>query len=619
MASDGFTEQELKEFRDHFDALDVDGNKTIDRAELTTVLKALNLYKNDEQVAALIEEVDTNKSGTVDWDEFLVILAKERAGGASKESSGFLNVVHESKRLIQVKGASGLHSFAQEELSAFAIHISNCLAGDEDLAHLLPIQPDGLELCEKVYDGMLLCKFINCAVPSTIDERVINKRKAGKDLSLFQRNENLTLAISSATSIGVTTVNLGADELAHGTSHPHLVLGVIWQLVKLQLLNSINLKNHPELVRLLEDGEELADLLRLPPDQLLLRWFNYHLRAAGHPKRVTNFSGDVKDSEAYTVLLHQIAPNTCDTSALQLPAGEKRAERVLQNADKLNVQCFIKPKDIASGNSRLNLAFTAAIFNQCPGLDPLNEEEMDKAGLMDDDTGDSREERAFRMWINSMGIADLYINNLFEDCRDGLALLKVMDRVQPGIVDWAKVERKVNNKFKRVHNCNYVVVLGKEMRFSLVGIGGVDIVDGNKKLVLALVWQLMRFHTIRFLKEVQAKRFGGAEVTDDMIVKWANETVAAAGREGKMASFRDPSLATSHFFLDLLFAVENRVIDWDLVTEGANEDDRLLNARYALSVARKLGCTIFLLPEDIVEVNPKMIMTFVASIMAVAK
>ena len=73
-------------------------------------------------------------------------------------------------------------------------------------------------------------------------------------------------------------------------------------------------------------------------------------------------------------------------------------------------------------------------------------------------------------------------------------------------------------------------------------------------------------------------------------------------------------MATSHFFFDLLAAVEPRIIDPSLITPGASEEDRLLNARYAISVARKLGCTIFLLPEDIVEVKPKMIMTFVASV-----
>jgi len=96
----------------------------------------------------------------------------------------------------------------------------------------------------------------------------------------FQINENLNLAIKAAMSIGIKVTNIGAREIHAGEQHPHIVLGLIWQLVKLQLLNSINLKSHPELIRLLEAGEELSDLLKLPPDQLLLRWFNYHLKNA---------------------------------------------------------------------------------------------------------------------------------------------------------------------------------------------------------------------------------------------------------------------------------------------------------------------------------------------------
>ena len=33
------------------------------------------------------------------------------------------------------------------------------------------------------------------------------------------------------------------------------------------------------------------------------------------------------------------------------------------------------------------------------------------------------------------------------------------------------------------------------------------------------------------------------------------------------------------------------------------EEDKKLNATYIISVARKLGCSIFLLPEDIIEVR----------------
>jgi len=520
-------------------------------------------------------------------------------------TSGFAKVYSKQKELIQVKGAVGTHSFSEEEMAAFSEHLNNCLADDPDCKHLLPIDEKNMDLCEKVQDGILLSKFINLAVPDTIDVRALNLPKGGKPLDNFKKSENQTLCINAAKSIGVQTINIGPSELMDGKKYPHIVLGLVWQLVKIQLLNTINLKNHPELVRLLEDGEELSDLLKLPPDQLLLRWFNYHLKNAGTSRRVRNFGPDLKDSECYTLLLNQISPAQCDKSALNMSDHSARAAKVIQNAKTLGVKTFIKPRDIVNGNPRLNLAFTAAIFNQCPGLEPLTQEELEKAGLLEDDYGDSREERAFRMWINSLNIDGVYVNSLYEDCKDGLVLLKVLDKVQPGIVAWKQVEMNPTNKFKKVSNCNYVIVLGRSLKFSLVGIGGSDIVDGNKKLLLAFVWQLMRLHTLKFLAEVQRKQFGGKEVTDDMLVEWANQKVAASGKTSKMSSFKDPTLSDGIFFIDLLHAIEPRIINWEYVTPGDTPENKLLNAKYAISVARKLGATIFCLPEDLVEVKPK--------------
>jgi len=346
----------------------------------------------------------------------------------------------------------------------------------------------------------------------------------------------------------------------------------------------------------------------------LLRWFNYHLAQAGHPRRVKNFGRDVKDSECYTVLLNQINPKKCDRSALDMKNSMDRAGRVLKNAKNCGVKVFIKPKNIVEGNERLNLAFTASVFNHMPGLDPItDEEEKEFAGLMDDDEGDMREERAFRMWINTLGIGDVYINNLFEDCRDGLVLLKVLDKLQPGIVSWKKVEKKPKNKFKKIANCNYVVVLGKSLKFSLVATGGSDIVDANKMLILGLVWQMMRFNTIQFLNKLAKKT--GKSLEDKDIIEWANRKVATQSSGLQISKFNDPVLEDGIFLLDLLAAVGGPIVDPDIVTEGDSDEDKLLNARYAISIARKLGCTIFLLPEDIVEVRSKMIMTFIAAVM----
>lgn len=40
------------------------------------------------------------------------------------------------------------------------------------------------------------------------------------------------------------------------------------------------------------------------------------------------------------------------------------------------------------------------------------------------------------------------------------------------------------------------------------------------------------------------------------------------------------------------------------------------NARYAVSMARKIGAPIYALPEDIVEIKPKMLLTVFACLMA---
>ena len=72
-------------------------------------------------------------------------------------------------------------------------------------------------------------------------------------------------------------------------------------------------------------------------------------------------------------------------------------------------------------------------------------------------------------------------------------VLQLMDFIKPGIVDWKRVktlEKMSKMAAKRLQevlgNCNYAVELGRKLNFSLVGIAGSDIMEGNKTLTLAL-------------------------------------------------------------------------------------------------------------------------------------
>jgi hypothetical protein len=87
------------------------------------------------------------------------------------------------------------------------------------------------------------------------------------------------------------------------------------------------------------------------------------------------------------------------------------------------------------------------------------------------------------MWINSLGVKP-EVNNLFEDVKDGIVLLRMLDAIAPGCINWAKVNKEPKLVFKKVENCEYALVMGKQLKFSLVGIGGKDLVEGNRKLTL---------------------------------------------------------------------------------------------------------------------------------------
>jgi plastin-1 len=351
---------------------------------------------------------------------------------------------------------------------------------------------------------------------------------------------------------------------------------------------------------------------------------------------VQNFSSDVKDGENYTVLLNQLKPEICSRSPLQTPDLLQRAEQVLQNADKLECRKFLSPTSLVAGNPKLNLAFVANLFNTHPGLDPITEEE--KQEIEDFDAEGEREARVFTLWLNSLNVKPTVVS-FFDDLRDGTILLQAYDKVIPGSVNMRHMNKAPANaapaqatdpdeeylviksglsRFKAVENTNYAVEIGKQNSFSLVGIQGADITDGQRTLTLGMVWQLMRRDIVNTLSGL-AQRMGKREISDADMVNWANSMSAKGGKSSQIRSFKDKSLANGTFFLDVLHGMQSNYVDYDLVAPGRTDEEMYANAKLAISIARKMGATIWLVPEDITNMRSRLIVTFVGSLMNTAE
>ena len=228
----------------------------------------------------------------------------------------FKKQVHKLDAAKEVHGQTGIHVIKDVEQAAFADWLNKSLSDDKEAKAYLPLKAGGEDLYEHCSDGVLLCKIINKAQPGTIFEKSINLPAGSKQLSIYQKLENGTLAINSAKSLGCKIVNIEAGDIQKGT--PYLVLGLIWQVIKMGLLVDITLAQHAELVLLLEPGESLDDLRRLSAEQLLMRWVNYHLAKSGSARRIANFEADLNDSEVYTRLLKQVAPEDKHVTTLPL-------------------------------------------------------------------------------------------------------------------------------------------------------------------------------------------------------------------------------------------------------------------------------------------------------------
>merc|ERR1719281_1558304 len=75
--ADHLTEKQTAEFREAFALFDKDGDGTISTKELGTVMSSLGQKPTAAELETMINEVDIDGNGEIDFEEFLTMMAKK--------------------------------------------------------------------------------------------------------------------------------------------------------------------------------------------------------------------------------------------------------------------------------------------------------------------------------------------------------------------------------------------------------------------------------------------------------------------------------------------------------------------------------------------------------------
>lgn len=309
------------------------------------------------------------------------------------------------------------------EAQTYAQHIYSLLPNK------LHFSPDK-RVFEQIKDGIVLGFVLDSIKPGCIDLRKLVQTRGINDKKyLYEATTNLGLVLKAASELGIKIVNIGPEDILY--ENKCLVLGLLWQIVRLSVSKSSNVMKNPELINLINETESIEDLCNKTPEEMCLRWVNYHMNIAKEskfckmiqeknkenehqknnednevkdihttfkqcytqsndnldvivenslnddhwkmPTKCENFSSDIKNSRVYFLLFKQLIPQLVSDDELLEAWFSKdyafRAENVVKIASRIGCEKFINVNSILKGDHRLNFLFCQTIMNKYPGID----------------------------------------------------------------------------------------------------------------------------------------------------------------------------------------------------------------------------------------------------------
>ncbi|XP_054915286.1 dystrophin isoform X6 [Poeciliopsis prolifica] len=229
---------------------------------------------------------------------------------------------------------------------------------------------------------------------------------------------------------------------------------------------------------------------------------------------------------------------------------------------------------------------------------------------------DEREDvqkKTFTKWVNSQlcKTGKPPVEDLFSDLCDGRRLLELLE----GLIGHELVRlEKGTSRVHSLNNVNRALQILQKNNVDLVNIGAADIVDGNHKLILGLIWSIILHWQV---KDVMKDVMAGLQQTNSekILLSWVRQNTRQYPQVNvvNFSSSWNDGLA----FNALIHSHRPELFDWNAVEKKTSAIDRL---EHAFNKAEQhLGIERLLDPEDVAVSHPdkKSIIMYVTSLFRV--
>ncbi|XP_071656932.1 spectrin beta chain, non-erythrocytic 4 isoform X2 [Patagioenas fasciata] len=223
------------------------------------------------------------------------------------------------------------------------------------------------------------------------------------------------------------------------------------------------------------------------------------------------------------------------------------------------------------------------------------------------DERDAVQKKTFTKWVNAhLARAALRVGDLYCDLRDGFALTRLLE-----LLSGEQLPKPTRGRM-RIHsleNVDKALQFLKEQRVHLENVGSHDIVDGNHRLTLGLIWTIILRFQIQVIK-IKTEDNRETRSAKDALLLWCQMKTAGypeVNIQNFTTSWRD-GLA----FNALIHRHRPDLIDFHKLTKS----NATYNLQQAFNTAeQQLGLSKLLDPEDVNMEDPdeKSIITYVVS------